>query len=204
MATHVRQTVDRQPATVCDTQKTIAEYVNKLPCMFISAFRSDLSDEENAERSRKLEKKVIKSDLIYVKCIGHRIAPDGSEMTEISFCVVNNGYNKGDFIKLGIDWCEDLEKKAVMLAIPIRERVNQRRLLKIEGRVYNGEGELKEELEFGVPFEDIEQCFAKAYGKTFELEEKAEIVVTDLTPPGTVNGHMLAHYRFEGKYPWIK
>ena len=49
MATHVRQTVGRQPAVVCDTQKTIAEYVDKLPCMFISAFMSDLSDEEKAE-----------------------------------------------------------------------------------------------------------------------------------------------------------
>ena len=62
----------------------------------------------------------------------------------------------------------------------------------------------KKIIEYYRDFADVEQCFAKAYGKTFELEEKAEIVVTDLTPPGTVNGHMLAHYRFEGKYPWIK
>ena len=199
-----RPPVIHQPDEECDTNKTIAENVSTVPCMFIAAFRSDISIEENKERSEQLAKNIFKSDLTYIRCRGHRTDTDGTELIEDAFCVVNNGYNNEDFIKLGIEWCRKYEKKAVLISFPNREKVNQRRLLGIAVRVYNDQGEVKERMEFtDLPFSGSEQCFAKAYGKNFALESSSEIMRTSLTSPATVNGHLMASIRFRNKYPGL-
>ena len=199
-----RPPVIHQPDIECDTNKTIAESVSAVPCMFIAAFRSDLSREENKERSELLEKNIFKSDLTYIRCKGHRTDTDGTELIEDGFLVVNNGYNNEDFVKLGIEWCRKYEKKAVLVTIPVREEINQRRLMKIAGHVYDGQGQIKDRMEFTeLPFSETEKCFAKAFGKAFELESSSEIMRTSLTLPATVNGHLMASVRFRNKYPGL-
>ena len=199
-----RPPVIHQPDEECDTNKIIAESVSAVPCMFIAAFRSDLSREENKERSEQLEKDIFKSDLTYIRCKGHRTDTDGTELIEDGFLVVNNGYNNEDFVKLGIEWCRKYEKEAVLITFPDREKVNQRRLLGIDVRVYNDQGEVKERMEFtDLPFTGAEQCFVKAYGKTFALDSSSELMSTSLTPPATVNGHRMASIRFRNKYPGL-
>jgi hypothetical protein len=181
--------VVHQPAAVCDAYETISKYVSLLPCMFITAFVGEEYAEEYCEL---LANAIIKSDLTYIKC--------QCGMNE-AFCVVNNGYTNEDFIKLGIDWCKKYESETVLISFPIREKVNQRRLVEIVGKVYNGMGQVNEELEFDVPFTNADECFAKVFGMPAALEDNAQIVTTDLTPPATINGHRMAHTRFKIKYP---
>ena len=137
-------------------------------------------------------KEIDKSDLTYIKCQGGLYE---------AFCVVNNGCCDEDFVKLGVELCRKFENKAVLITFPIREKVNQRRLIEIVGKVYNGKGQVKEKLEFGIPFKDTDECFARVFGKPISLDDKAEIVVTDLTPPATINGRFIAHTSFKNKYP---
>lgn len=177
------------PAVHCDTYEAVEKYVNSMPCIFISAFRGDPCRDEYYEQ---LLKEVDKSDLTYIKCKGG--------LNE-AVCVVNNGYNDEDFVKLGVEWCGKYENKAILITFPIREEVNQRRLIKIVGEVYNGEGQVKEKFEFCVPFTGTDECFARVFGKPVALDDKAEIVITDLMPPATNNGRFIAHTRFKNKYP---
>ncbi len=177
------------PSVWCSTYETVAQYVNSMPCIFISAFRGDPCRDEYYEQ---LLKEVDKSDLTYIKCRGGLYE---------AFCVVNNGYNDDDFVKLGVELCRKFENKSVLITFPVREKVNQRRLIEIVGKVYNGKGQVKEKLEFGIPFKDADECFARVFGKPVSLDDKAEIVITDLTPPATINGRFIAHTRFKNKYP---
>lgn len=200
--TNYQARIVHQPADVCDTYGTIAKHVNYLPCMFIAAFRSDLSREENSARNEQLAKDIFDSGLTYIRCHGHRLDTDGTEMTEDAFCVVNNGYTIECFEKLAAGWCRKLEKKAVLVTFPVREQVNQRRLLEIKGIVFNGQGGIMERMEFtNLPFDETDQCFTKAYGKSFSLDASSVIIRTSLTPPETVNGHRMAYNRFKRKYP---
>ena len=199
-----RPPVIHQPAEKCDTYETIAKFVNFLPCMFISAFRSDLSREENKQRSERLAQDIEKSDLTYIRCRGHRTDTDRTELIEDAFCVVNSGYTSACFKRLASEWCRKYEKKAVLVTVPVREQINLRRLLKIACYIYNTQGEIKERFEYNnLPFSETDQCFAKAYGKSFVLESSSEIVRTSLTPPETVNGHRMAFIRFRNKYPGL-
>lgn len=177
------------PAVQCDTYETVSQYVNLMPCIFISAFRGDPSREDYSEQ---LLKDIVQSDLSYIKCQGGLYE---------AFCVVNNGCCDDDFVKLGVEWCRKFENKAVLITFPVREKVNQRRLIEIVGKVYNVKGQVKEKLEFGIPFKDTDECFARVFGKPVALDDKAEIVITDLTPPATINGRFIAHTRFKNKYP---
>ena len=177
------------PAVRCNTYETVAKYVNSMPCIFISAFRGEPCRDEYYEQ---LVKEVDKSDLTYIKCQGGLYE---------AFCVVNNGCCDEDFVKLGVELCRKFENKSVLITFPIREKVNQRRLIEIVGKVYNGKGQVKEKLEFGIPFKDTDECFARVFGKPVALDDKAEIVITDLTPPATINGRFIAHTRFKNKYP---
>lgn len=61
-----------------------------------------------------------------------------------AFCVVNYGYNDDDFVKLGVELCRKFENKPVLITFPVREKVNQRRLIEKVGKVYNGKGQFKE------------------------------------------------------------
>ena len=199
-----RPPVIHQPAEKCDTYETIARFVNYLPCMFISAFRSDLSREENKERSERLALDIEKSDLTYIRCKGHRTDTDGTELIEDAFCVVNSGYTNKCFGRLASEWCRKFEKKAVLITIPVREQINLRKLLKIAAYVYDGQDQIKDRMEFtDLPFSETDQCFNKAYGKTFNLESSSEIVRTSMEPPATVNGHRMAFIRFQKKYPGL-
>ena len=200
-----RHPVIHQPDIECDTDKTIAEYISAVPCMFISAFRSDLSREENNERSECLAKDIFKSDLTYIRCRGHRTDTDGTELIEDGFFVVDNGYINDDFLKLGIEWCRKYEKKAVLISFPDMEKVNQRRLQGIVVSAYNSQGEVKERMEFtDLPFSDAEQCFAKVYGKDFSLEDTAELNTTSLERYSGMAGFVMASRRFKNKYPGLK
>lgn len=199
-----RPPVIHQQAEKCDTYETIARFVNYLPCMFISAFRSDLSREENKERSERLALDIEKSDLTYIRCKGHRTDTDGTELIEDAFCVVNSGYTNKCFGRLASEWCRKFEKKAVLITIPVREQINLRKLLKIAAYVYDGQGQIKDRVEFiDLPFSETDQCFTKAYGKTFALESSSGIVRTSMEPPATVNGHRMAFIRFQKKYPGL-
>lgn len=53
------------PSVWCSTYETVAQYVNSMPCIFISAFRGDPCRDDYYER---LLKEVDKSDLTYIKC----------------------------------------------------------------------------------------------------------------------------------------
>ena len=187
--TNNQKPVVHQPAAICDAYVTISKYVSSLPCMFIAAFVGEDYGEEYGEL---LSNALIKSDLTYIKC--------QCGINE-AFCVVNNGYTNEDFIKLGIDWCRKYETETVLITFPIREKVNQRRLMEIVGKVYNADVQVNEKLEFSVPFANSDECFAKVFGKPVALDDKAEIVITDLTPPATINGRFIAHTRFKNKYP---
>ena len=178
--------VVHRPAYLCDTNKTIAKYVSSMPCVFISAYYGN-------EFGEQLSNAIAKSDLTYIKC---------QNVIHEAFCVVNNGYPKDDFIKPAVDWCREYESKSVLITFPKREKINQRRLISIYGKVYNSKGLVKETTEFNVPFKDTNECFARVFGKHVSLDEKSEIVETDLTPPETVNGHRMAHNRFILKYPY--
>ena len=177
------------PAVQCDTYETVTKYVNSMSCIFISAFRGDPCRDEYYEQ---LLKEVNKSDLTYIKCKGSLYE---------AFCVVNNGCCDEDFVKLGVELCRKFENKSFLITFPVREKVNQRRLIGIVGKVYNGKGQVKEKLEFSIPFKDTDECFARVFGKLVALDDKAEIVITDLTPPATINGRFIAHTRFKNKYP---
>lgn len=177
------------PSVWCSTYETVAQYVNSMTCIFISAFRGDPCRDEYYEQ---LLKEVDKSDLTCIKCRGGLYE---------AFCVVNNGYNDDDFVKLGVELCRKFENKSVLITFPVREKVNQRRLIEIVGKVYNGKGQVKEKLEFGIPFMNTDECFARVFGKRVALVDKAELVATDLTPPATVNGRFIAHNKFKRKYP---
>ena len=194
--------VVHQPAVHCDTHETIAKYVSEIPCMFIAAFRSDLSRDENRERNDQLEKDIIKSDLTYIKCLGHRTDTDGTELIEAGFFVVDNAFINNDFIKLGVEWCRRLEKKVVLITFPDREELNQRRLMGISVNVYNAQREVREKIYFSdLPFAGSEQCFAKAYGKNFTLYDSSELVTTSLERYSGTAGFVMALRRFKNKYP---
>ena len=186
---NAKTSVIHQPSVQCDLYETVANYVNRMPCIFISAYRGDPCRDEYYEQ---LVKEIDKSDLTYIKCQGGLYE---------AFCVVNNGCCDEDFVKLGVELCRKFENKAVLITFPIREKVNQRRLIEIVGKVYNGKGQVKEKLEFGIPFKEADECFARVFGKPVSLDDKAEIVITDLTPPATINGRFIAHTRFKNKYP---
>lgn len=55
------------PSVCCSTYETVAQYVNSMPCIFISAFRGDPCRDEYYVQ---LLKEVDKSDLTYIKCRG--------------------------------------------------------------------------------------------------------------------------------------
>ena len=183
--TNNQKPVVHQPGAKCDTYETIAKYVSSLPCIFIAALLG-------VEYGEQLTNSIIKSDLTYIKC--HCCMGD-------AFCVVNNGFTNEDFKRLGIYWRRKHEAETALITFPIREKVNQRRLMEIAGKVYDGKDQVKEKLEFSVPFTAVDECFVKVFGKPVVLEDKGEIFTTDLTPPATVNGHLIAHLRFKRKYP---
>ena len=176
--------VIRKLSVICDSEEIIAGYLNTFPCMFIASLKSE-----------QLTKDISESDLTYVKCKTHDTD---------AFCIVNNAYRDEDFIRLGIWWCRKHETKSVLITFPMREKVNQRRLLEITGKVYNGMGQVKEKLEFGVPFMNTEVCFAKVFGKSIALDDNAELFETDLKPYATVNGRRMADERFKRKYPYFE
>ena len=177
--------VVHKPVAICDTFETLEKFASALPCIFISAYNG-------SEESEKLSNAIIKSDLTYIKCQNGILE---------AFCVVNNGYTNDDFVKLGIEWCRKYECKSVLITFPKREKINQRRLISICGKAYNSKGQLKETVEFSVPFKDTCECFARVFGKHVALDGKSEIVETDLTPPQTISGRRMAHARFILKYP---
>lgn len=176
--------VIRQPGVTCETDEIIAGYVNDIPCMFIAS-----SDSE------QLANDISESDLTFIKCRAHG---------DVAFCVANNAYRDEDFIRLGIEWCRKHETKSVLITFPVRENVNRRKLAGIKAIVYNGKGQVKEKLEYGVPFMDTEVCFAKVFGKSIALDDKAELFETDLKPYATVNGRRMADERFKRKYPYFE
>lgn len=143
--------VVHQPAAICDTYETILKYVSSSPCIFISAYNG-------SEYSKQLSNAIMKSDLTYIKCRTHDTD---------AFCIVNNAYRDEDFIRLGIWWCRKHETKSVLITFPMREKVNQRRLLEITGKVYNGMGQVKEKLEFGVPFMNTKVFFCQSVWKVY-------------------------------------
>ena len=175
------RSVIRRPGVICDAGETIAGYVNAIPCMFIAS-----SDSE------QLANDISESDLTYIKC--------QCGLNE-AFCVVNNGYINDHFVRLGVEWCRKYKTETILITFPIREKVNQRRLMKIVGKVYGSMGQVNEELEFSVPFTDTDACFDRVFGKHIALGDKAELVETDLEPYATVNGRRMADIRFKRKYP---
>ena len=173
--------VIRQPGVICEAHEIIAGYASDIPCMFIAS-----SDSE------QLAADISESDMTYIKC---RVRGDDA------FCVVNNAYRDEDFIRLGIWWCSKHETKSVLITFPIRENSNRRKLTGIKAIVYNGKGQVKETLEFGAPFSDMDQCFTRAFGRAVSIEDTAELVRTSAERYSGTAGYVIAVHRFKDKYP---
>jgi hypothetical protein len=176
--------------------------MNTCDCIFITAYRSEYSHNQNQKRNKQLADDIHDSGLTYIKAKGGFIetADSGEKVrvTEDTFCVVNNGYRTEDFIKLGVSWCGKYDQEAVLITVPKQDK-SKNHALNVVGIYYDGNGNVDMKFDHAT-IQDAEEYFTNICGKDFVLSS-TEVFATDLKPYSTTAGYIMAKRLFRSKYP---
>lgn len=182
------------------------EHMNNTECCFITAFRSTNSVKENRRRNKQLYKAIKDSGLSFIKSYGGYVEtlPDGTkqDVTEDTFCVINNRYSREDFIKLACHWCGEFYQESVLVTIPVeydnRKHTGFSGKVHIIGRYYNAAGEV--EMEFNnVNMRTVEEYFTNIHNKAFVLSAEQIHVITK-NRNMNMSGRIAAHKEFWDKF----
>jgi hypothetical protein len=192
------------------------EHMNETQCCFITAFRykdSDgniLSKNQKRSRNKQLEADIKRSNLTYIKALGgfveNKGTPDEAEVTEDTFCVINNQYSPEDFKRLMCYLCRKYEQDSILITEPKHEvRVDSRgkkqqlpEVIDVIGRYYRGDGSIEYEFHKAT-IKDADEYFTKMFGKYFVLS--ATTFDTEDVDIYSVSGRILAIHYFREKYP---
>ena len=184
----------------------VLEHMNETECCFITAFRSENSTKENRRRNKELYKEIKASGLSFIKAFGGYVETleDGTQqdVTEDTYCVINNRYSQEDFIELACKWCGEFGQESVLVTIPVeydaRKHTGFSGKVHIIGRYYNANGDV--EMEFtNVNIRTVEEYFTNVHNKAFVLSSVSICVKTKNRNLNSV-GRVLAHKEFTSKY----
>lgn len=204
----------------------VLQHMNDTECCFITAYRDVFNHTVNEKRNKLLEKKIKDAGFSFIRAsdgyVEHDAEGNPVDVTEDTFCVINNRYTKDDFIKWAISLCKDVDpnktlcapndpardsgiqnQEAVLVTIPVPVDGPTRskpRAVGIIGRYYDANGNI--DMEFGdVTISDITEYFTWVCGKKFSLITSSEHINDFWRDVRGVAGRMLSQKEFRERYP---
>lgn len=202
----MKKYIKSSEAVLATSFNRVLQHMNETECCFITAFRSDYSTKENRRRNKALYAEIKASGLSFIKANGGFVETkkDGTkqDVTEDTFCVINNQYTTEDFIKLACKWCGEFEQESVLITEPVeydeRKHTGFSGQVHVVGRYYNRNGNVEMEFD-NVSMRTVEQYFTNIANKSFVLSSIVTSVYTRDVNCNSV-GRQLAHSRFTQKY----
>lgn len=192
------------------------EHMNKYACGFVTAWRefdsdgNKMSKKEKRRRNKQLEQEIKSSGLTFIRAEGGFIENKGTslenEVTEETYCVINNRFSNDDFIKLMVKWCGEFDQDAVLVTIPTSDKDSNGHAktgsaINVKGFYYDKTGAYDSSMVFEhASIQDIEQYFTRICGKNFVLSS-TEMFETDWYDIFGVAGHIKGRHDFKQLYP---
>lgn len=202
----MKKYIKSSEAVLATSFNRVLQHMNETECCFITAFRSDYSTKENRRRNKKLYAEIKASGLSFIKANGGFVEnlgkTDEKEVTEDTFCVINNQYTAEDFIKLACKWCGEFDQESVLITEPVeydeRKHTGFSGQVHVVGRYYDRNGNV--DMEFNnVSMRTVEEYFTNIANKAFVLSSISACNYTRNVNRNSV-GRRIAHDRFTKKY----